>query len=449
MLFVSLFLALNILDFFPRFFPDAFGQPEISAKINTDEALYGGKCAPIAKLETLNGQISTGLTELKSTTFFKTYKINLERECPFWDQQRLCDSNKCVVEESPKEKVPLFWQKSLGDDHQSIFVDLTQNQELHTGYEGKPVWAAISNNTLLDQDHRVDQLESEDSYTEKTFLYHLISGFHASVNTHISQRYTNELQSNHTYFLNQIGSHPERVKNLHFLYAAVVKAVSLMNQRKLFLENDYTTSVDGEEKDAQTKKLVANVMLLLPNDINSNDDWFTFKFDKSQTVRELHQQVAHISEIIDCVSCDKCRLNGKVQIEGLAIALKVLFPMDAKKQSFSQSELISIMQLFIKLSEAVAIVRKSRDQEDLQVNKVFLQQLAATIVTSAFLTFFIKTLACDDSNIEEADEESLGGGPNSLTTSESATELTELAAGDRADDEIVPFARSPSPPFKV
>ncbi|KAF1744647.1 hypothetical protein MXB_1252, partial [Myxobolus squamalis] len=33
----------------------------------------------------------------------------------------------------------------------------------------------------------------------------------------------------------------------------------------------------------------------------------------------------NISRILDCVACDKCRLWGKAQVQGLATALKILF----------------------------------------------------------------------------------------------------------------------------
>ena len=76
-------------------------------------------------------------------------------------------------------------------------------------------------------------LDSTESCTEATLLYHLMSGLHASVNTHISEGFESteqpgELVNNRTYFLNSVGDHPDRVKNLHFLYAAVLKAVSMM-----------------------------------------------------------------------------------------------------------------------------------------------------------------------------------------------------------------------------
>jgi len=49
---------------------------------------------------------------------------------------------------------------------------------------------------------------------------------------------------------------------------------------------------------------------------------------------------------MDCVICDKCRLNGKVQVRGLATALKVLFmPDNIKTKVISQLKAGEIVSL--------------------------------------------------------------------------------------------------------
>jgi ERO1-like protein alpha/ERO1-like protein beta len=61
-------------------------------------------------------------------------------------------------------------------------------------------------------------------------------------------------------------------------------------------------------------------------------------FDESKLFMDsfspLKQQVKdnfrNISRIMDCVGCEKCRLWGKVQTNGLGTALKVLFSLDEK-----------------------------------------------------------------------------------------------------------------------
>ena len=122
-----------------------------------------------------------------------------------------------------------------------MLVNLLDNEETFTAYEGGPIWNSIyEENCLLDKafsnlKHRLKQkifklLDHEDYCTEETLLYHMISGLHASVNTHISEGFSDlskpgENVANQTFFLDHVGNHLDRVKNLHFVYAAAVKAV--------------------------------------------------------------------------------------------------------------------------------------------------------------------------------------------------------------------------------
>lgn len=45
-------------------------------------------------------------------------------------------------------------------------------------------------------------------------------------------------------------------------------------------------------------------------------------------LNQLKMRFRNISEIIDCVSCQKCKLHGKLQIYGLGTMLKILFEED-------------------------------------------------------------------------------------------------------------------------
>lgn len=48
-------------------------------------------------------------------------------------------------------------------------------------------------------------------------------------------------------------------------------------------------------------------------------------FDALQLKTVFREKFRNISKIMDCVGCDKCRLWGKLQVQGLGTALKILF----------------------------------------------------------------------------------------------------------------------------
>ncbi|KAG8911544.1 hypothetical protein FRC00_006288 [Tulasnella sp. 408] len=130
--------------------------------------------------ETLEGVIKplhTSLHSLVRTPFFKYLKIDLIRECPFWESNGFCVLRDCAVTTVDEQDIPPKWRaECLGrlnrppqeelrksfpgcyyrdsdfcvlDDEESKggeYVDLTMNPERFTGYAGpaaNSVWTAI------------------------------------------------------------------------------------------------------------------------------------------------------------------------------------------------------------------------------------------------------------------------------------------------------------------
>lgn len=129
------------------------------------------------------------LTLLQQTPFFSTFRINMDKECPFWAQKRMCNSQKCSICECDEKDIPKFWKKhqsntemswssnleftepkiafdsqprgeddwcehddSTSRDEDFIYVNLNNNRESYTAYNGTPVWNAIyQENCMLDR----------------------------------------------------------------------------------------------------------------------------------------------------------------------------------------------------------------------------------------------------------------------------------------------------------
>jgi hypothetical protein len=50
---------------------------------------------------------------------------------------------------------------------------------------------------------------------------------------------------------------------------------------------------------------------------------------QTQLRRQFKQHFRNISKILDCVACEKCKLWGKIQLNGLGTALKILFELSS------------------------------------------------------------------------------------------------------------------------
>jgi hypothetical protein len=65
----------------------------------------------------------------------------------------------------------------------------------------------------------------------------------------------------------------------------------------------------------------------------------------------------NISEVMDCISCQKCKLHGKLQLLGLGTALKVLLlPEDLLASSLNQQEVVALVNTIAKFSHAIRSV---------------------------------------------------------------------------------------------
>ena len=263
------------------------------------------------------------------------------------------------------------------------YVDLLLNPERYTGYSGystNRIWSAIyTENCFVPE--RPDISASDMSWTydtclEKRAFYRLISGLHASINIHLCAKYLLAADGENLKFgpnLNEFvkrfdaattqGQGPKRLKNLYFAYLvvlrAIIKAEGYWSKSKFFTGNPI--------EDQQVKQTVLDLI----SGARSCDDTL---FDESQMFvgeaaqqlkDEFRQRFRNISRIMDCIACQKCRLWGKLQIQGVGTALKILFNVrTAKKLHLTRSEIVSLFNVLERFSASIEHVQRFRLMEE-------------------------------------------------------------------------------------
>lgn len=65
--------------------------------------------------------------------------------------------------------------------------------------------------------------------------------------------------------------------------------------------------------------------------------------------------------IMDCVSCDKCRLWGKVQTNGLGTAFKILLTKDINQLRLSHHEITCLLNSLGRLSHSISQIDHFRN----------------------------------------------------------------------------------------
>ncbi|RCI02930.1 hypothetical protein CU098_012314 [Rhizopus stolonifer] len=297
-----------------------------------------------------------------------------------------------------------------------VYIDLAENPERFTGYAGPSsarVWRAIYEENCFDIVHQMTEgcetcnnimnlgqktpklspkspvspfahvpgkkaelqqflnnlaeeadggLESNaEVCLEKRVYYRLISGLHSSISIHICDEWFNRETGvwgpNLDCFVNRIGSHPERLQNVYFTYALLLRAVKKIGP---YLDK-YEYRTGSTTEDEKTRWMVQDLIKSTEACPSTFDEKSMFNGPDAVLLKqEFRDHFRNVSKIMDCVGCEKCRLWGKIQTVGLGTALKVLFSYEDNSLDpvqnpdlFERGEIVALFNTFNRLSESV------------------------------------------------------------------------------------------------
>ena len=219
---------------------------------------------------------------------------------------------------------------------------------------------------------------------EERLFYRLLSGLHASISSHIAANYLVDRRGG-TWGLEldeykrRLGDHPERLHNLHFAYLIVLRAVELASS---WLSNSFVFATGMPREDASVAREVRALLASQPEWPLTFDEQAAFSgvrcptsvepgleaparcgADEAATRSELlvafRQRLHNVSKLMDCVGCGRCRLWGKLQVQGLGTALRILYSPDrqAVLSSLGRAHVVSLLNLLGRLSHSVEVAR--------------------------------------------------------------------------------------------
>lgn len=273
------------------------------------------------------------------------------------------------------------------------YVSLVDNPERFTGYVGAgahQVWDAIYRencfvkpeqdvislnpqfgglqavndfrNVMQKEMKRIDGLPFDNECLEKRAFQRLISGMHTSISTHLCWDYLNQTTGqwhpNLQCYKERLHDHPERISNMYFNYALVARAVAKLRKH---LDN-YTFCISDPVQDKETKSRVSQLTEALANQPQIFDENLMFQDPSARGLKEdFRNRFRNVSRLMDCVGCDKCRLWGKLQVNGYGTALKVLFEYDETKNGenppLRRTELVALINTLGRISHSLAAAR--------------------------------------------------------------------------------------------
>lgn len=404
-----------------------------------------------------NVKIFPRIQSLVSKDYFRFYKVNLKKECPFWVDDSRCAMKYCHIKTCTQESVPGY-ENGYGDndikapatkysseaesicdsddhnpdlgylnmtisaasqyeiakwkvyddavenfcecddrDADADYVDLSLNPERYTGYKGPSahrIWRSIYQENCFRP--KLNPYESfpyvlssdlSNMCLEKRVFYRAVSGLHTSINIHLCSKYLlsekslgfaappeGEWGPNLEEFQRRFdpsqthGESSNWLKNLYFVYLLEMRALAKAGP---YLENEeyFTGSPTEDEETRLAIRNMLGVIYTFPDHFNESS-MFTGGSQAATLKHEFRDHFRNISRIMDCVGCDKCKLWGKLQTQGLGTALKILFsskwnspesdPPQGKLQlrhksheRLQRTEIVALFNAFARLSNSI------------------------------------------------------------------------------------------------
>lgn len=373
-----------------------FDSPEFCSQIITPTCN-----TTFSYIDELNKYIRPYLTDLVKTSFFKYFKLDLDKQCKFWNAQHFCATENCAVEILPTEQYN--WSEITNDNfkpsklgeingpthipgsdantcedldyshidegHECVYVNLLDNPERFTGYGGSQsfdVWKAIYSENCFPNTNPFTMTSKDDEpekCTEKILFYRLISGMHASIAVHLSNEYldpnTGKFYPNLEVFMERVGKFNDRLSNIYFNYALITQAIVRLNE--FFTLSDLVSEAEPTAFDEDPIGLLNTILpSLAETTLFDSSTLFNPQHVSPELKNEFRSRFKNVSAIMDCVGCDRCRMWGKLQTIGYGTALKILFEMEDPNNmphlKFRRIELVALLNTFDRLSKSIEAI---------------------------------------------------------------------------------------------
>ncbi|KAF7490630.1 ERO1-like protein beta [Sarcoptes scabiei] len=300
----------------------------------------------------------------------KAYLVldNSTDDCPTDSPKALSKLDQTLNQTNMNELNRLF-ECSRDDSEESQYYNLVLNPERYTGYDGSQIWKSIYEENCFSTKNLNNNLFTvlNNACSEQRLFYRIISGLHTSITIHLTSihhKFKDHFGPNPKDYFKRFYGHSDYLKNLFFTY--LIELSALYKSQSYLLNKIKWNSI--EEK-IQAKDAIKALL--------STEKLFKWHFDENVLFQHetISEQLGHAFnnitfKIMDCVSCDKCRLWGKVQTNGLGTAFKIMLTKDLEKLTLSHHEITCLLNAVARLSYSINQISNFRD--------IFQQKLSTT-----------------------------------------------------------------------
>ncbi|TNN60510.1 ERO1-like protein beta [Liparis tanakae] len=297
-----------------------------------------------------NFKIYPRIKKLTGKDYFRYYRVNLRRPCPFWPDDGHCSIKDCHVEPCRESEIPVGIKSGNYNKYSHAPIDVSDVTECEQVKELGAINSTLRPRSVYRPLNPLAPSRGDDDglCLEKRVFYRLISGLHSSINIHLCAEYLldegwgrsvwgpNAAEFRQRFDTAETkGEGTRRLKNLYFLYLIELRALS---KAAPYFERAFINLYTGNLKeDAATKKLLLQVF----KEIKS----FPMHFDE-KSMFAGHKTEAKI-----------------LKTEGLGTALKILFsekeiqklPEHSPSKGFqlTRQEIVALINGFARLSTSI------------------------------------------------------------------------------------------------
>ena len=155
---------------------------------------------------------------------------------------------------------------------------------------------------------------------------------------------------------------------------------------------NFPINLDDFNEAIKTQNLIKNLINILSQEKEyyfSKYEFFSKSLMKEEEKNQFTNYFKNIAKIMDCVDCLKCRVYGKMQVLGLATALRKL--LNEEPIQLTRNELVALINTLKKWVESIKIMNIFRD-ELTRKKQNFCLCIFALFILTTFLVSKLKSL---------------------------------------------------------
>ncbi|XP_074765056.1 ERO1-like protein alpha isoform X13 [Athene noctua] len=317
-----------------------------------------------------NYKLFPRLNELLESDYFRYYKVNLKKPCPFWNDNSHCGIRDCAVKPCPSDEVPdgiRSGSYKYSEEASNLAEECEEAKRLGAvdGSLSKETQQAVlrwsRHDDSSDSFCEADDISSPDAEYVDLLLN--------------PERYTGYKGPDAWKIWNSIYEEncfkPQNVKRP---LASGRELRALSKVLPFFERPAFQLYTGNKSHDAEMKNLLLEILHLaksFPLHFDENSFFAGNKKEAAKLKEEFRLHFKNISKIMDCVGCFKCRLWGKLQTQGLGTALKILFsesliekiPESGPSYGFqlTRQEIVALFNAFGRISTSVRELENFRN----------------------------------------------------------------------------------------